>query len=683
MTLLGALIVLLLPGPLAGDDLDSLIAEYRKARSQSGRGGPGRGPGGRGGGRGGFGGDDRAAQQALDKIGQLGSDRALVFLLEELERAPAQFATLSARAALKSTHPRCPGVVFALLGRKPAKVALAVLDAVDPQESPSSGPPGFGRGPFGGRGGFPGAPRRAGVEVDWAKVEDELLRASRAVKEIELKRRLVPVMAKLPGPAAARGIIQTATSSSRPGPDEDLHTAAVEALVAAGANAEVRAWLEKEAFSLAKSNPGMLAVVAESTGRLKIAELRGDIEKLLSHRSEHVVMAAIEALGHLPGQLSHANVKAMARQLDRAKTINDRARILDALARDGSPGALTVVLDSAAKKDRATRAIAAGSLGLAAGNPGAVRALIALLEDDAVEVRSNALLALGKARAKELVPALIARLEKEPVDRLKADALRLLVDMTGRNMGFVVADWRQWWAGAEPGFSFARPDEGSTTRVVADSYFGIDVVSKRIAFLVDVSRSMEWSGGGGFFGGRDPQPEGKSKLDLLKEELTGLLKRLAGDAQVNIITFDGTVREWSKSLQPLSGGGRERAIAFVKGLETGLHTNVFDSLERGLADRRVDTIYLLTDGQPTTGRFVDTPGILRGVREINRVRGVAIHCIAFGEESQLLRALAAENGGVYRYVDPQRPDRGQASGDRPVEDDEPDKPGTERLTGTP
>ena len=141
----------------------------------------------------------------------------------------------------------------------------------------------------------------------------------------------------------------------------------------------------------------------------------------------------------------------------------------------------------------------------------------------------------------------------------------------------------------------------------------------------------------------------------MKDELIGLLKRMPDKTQINIITFAGTVRNWSEKIQALGGGGRERALRFVRGLGTGLHTNVYDSLERGLKDRRVDTVYLLTDGQPTTGRYTDTPGILRGVEELNRVRGVTIHCIAFGEESDLLRKIAEQNGGVYHFVTPGAP----------------------------
>ncbi len=41
------------------------------------------------------------------------------------------------------------------------------------------------------------------------------------------------------------------------------------------------------------------------------------------------------------------------------------------------------------------------------------------------------------------------------------------------------------------------------------------------------------------------------------------------------------------------------------------------------------------------------PDILRAVRRENQTRRVAIHCVSIGMESELLRLLAAANGGRY------------------------------------
>ena len=54
----------------------------------------------------------------------------------------------------------------------------------------------------------------------------------------------------------------------------------------------------------------------------------------------------------------------------------------------------------------------------------------------------------------------------------------------------------------------------------------------------------------------------------------------------------------------------------------GFGTNIFDTLELALKDQRLDTIYLLSDGEPTTGRFRDTDGICRELKAMNRERPV-------------------------------------------------------------
>jgi hypothetical protein len=153
-------------------------------------------------------------------------------------------------------------------------------------------------------------------------------------------------------------------------------------------------------------------------------------------------------------------------------------------------------------------------------------------------------------------------------------------------------------------------------------------------------------GGGGGKGGSKAR-----KIDILKKELVRVLQKLPPDAQINIIKFHATFEPWQKQLQPLAGPGRAKAIQYVQNLQMGTGTNVFDTLESALKDRRVDTIYLLTDGLPTRGRLTEPGAIVEEIGTQNRVRGATIHCIAFGEESDLLKQIAEKNGGQYRFVD--------------------------------
>ena len=93
-------------------------------------------------------------------------------------------------------------------------------------------------------------------------------------------------------------------------------------------------------------------------------------------------------------------------------------------------------------------------------------------------------------------------------------------------------------------------------------------------------------------------------------------------------------------------------------LEAG-KTNSYDALMSALGvtakkgatgdyEVDVDTIFFLSDGRPSYGKFIDTADILREVNEANQLRRIVIHTIALGEfQKDFMRRLAQENGGVF------------------------------------
>ena len=66
------------------------------------------------------------------------------------------------------------------------------------------------------------------------------------------------------------------------------------------------------------------------------------------------------------------------------------------------------------------------------------------------------------------------------------------------------------------------------------------------------------------------------------------------------------------------------------------------------AARDVDEVFVLSDGQPSSGVLTDTDEILRVVGEVNKLRKVRIHAVFAGEGSgaDFMRKLAEQNGGV-------------------------------------
>ena len=443
-------------------------------------------------------------------------------------------------------------------------------------------------------------------------------------------------------------------------------------------NEAARAWLAGGAYDSAGGKIDRLRVLARLAGELKLSAARDQLVELLGHRSRELAISAIEALARIGVD---GSIDEISSALDRPGTdIRLRARALDALA--GSAGGMEFAIRSAASKDPELRAIAMGSLSLRSGDPRAMKALLAGLNDKDSAVCNVALQSLRSLRIKPMMGALIAVLANHTDESFKVKALELLVNVSGQNFGLAAADWQKWWSASEAAFEFPKQEEEGFTSVKKYDldYFGIEVSSKRLGLVVDISSSMrqlvavktesleedeeeEAAGGEGRTrvapakkkkkkpGGIVVKDGKAMKIDILKKEMTRLLKKLPADTFLNMISFDATFRPWQKALQPLKGKGRAKALSYVARITTGSGTNVFDTLEFALKDKRVDTIYLLTDGLPTRGRLTAPAAILKEIKLLNRTRGVTIHTIAFGAESNLLRQLAEQNGGQYRFVD--------------------------------
>ena len=439
-----------------------------------------------------------------------------------------------------------------------------------------------------------------------------------------------------------------------------------------------RTWLGGEAYSSVGGKTDRLYVLARLAAELKLDGAHAELVRLVGHRSRELAITAIEALARIGVGDAFEEISAA---LDRPGVdVRLRARALDALV--ASKRGIEFAIGAASGKDPELRAVAMGSLALRAADPRAMKILLGGLEDLDSSVRNVALRSLRQVRVKSMIGALIRVVDSHPDESFKVRALELLVNASGQNFGLAAVDWKKWWAQSEAAFEFPKQEEEGITSVKKRGleYFGIEVSSKRLGLIADISSSMrrmvavkaesldeeeeeETVGGDGRTrvapvkkkkkkqGGVVVKDGKARKIDILKKELTRLLKKLPADTSLNIITFDATYRSWQKVLQPLRGRGRAKALAYVARIATGSGTNVFDTLEFALKDKRVDTIYLLTDGLPTRGRITAPAAILKEIDVLNRARGVTIHTIAFGAESNLLMQLAERNGGQYRFVD--------------------------------
>lgn len=299
-------------------------------------------------------------------------------------------------------------------------------------------------------------------------------------------------------------------------------------------------------------------------------------------------------------------------------------------------------------KDPAARQAAALELARI-GSEEALQTLIALLGDADTRVRSEAVRAVAARRRLTSVVALIDRLDAES-GKLRLEVHWALRMLTGEDYGARAPRWRTWWAGEGKTFeipSLAQAQEAERARerrrgenISKASFYGIDVVSDRLAFVIDISGSMNAKA-----------YAGKTRIEIAKEELAAVVQRLHADDRFNIITFSGGVQGWERSLVAADEKNRASATSFVERLRANGGTAIYDALAEAFDDSEIDTIYFLSDGDPSAGVVVDPAMIRSEIGRWNSSRHVTIHCIAVGQDHPLLRGLAQDSGGTYRRID--------------------------------
>lgn len=289
------------------------------------------------------------------------------------------------------------------------------------------------------------------------------------------------------------------------------------------------------------------------------------------------------------------------------------------------------------------------------GGPGAFDLLAARLDDPAWPVRAAIVRELSRIPRKESVDLLVARLAKED-GRLKDDIAEALRALTGQNLEAEAEPWRIWWEKSRAGWAppaermkSDTPGEGQQAGVVY--FYGIRTSSKRVVFCLDVSGSMEWSLAG-------QNEKGPPRLDKAKEQLLQALNTLPEDAQFAIVVYGTDVKTWKKSLEPASAKNKASARKYVEDLKPEGATNIFDALVTAMEiaappakgrEPGADTIFFMTDGQPTHGRVTDPHQILDEVTRRNRVLGVTLHTVGVSKDQNaaFLLNLAKRNGGRY------------------------------------
>ncbi len=276
--------------------------------------------------------------------------------------------------------------------------------------------------------------------------------------------------------------------------------------------------------------------------------------------------------------------------------------------------------------------------------------------------RLIALRSLAKRRDASLLQPIVDQMQEE-VGRMQLNFGDVLFDLTGQPFGRRAETWARWLKdqGGKPQLmSQAEVDklraaeadrrlkDISTTDNGREAplFFGIQIVSERVLFIIDVSGSMAEP-----LRAKTVSDKPATRMEVAKKELRDAIGGLPDGAIFNIVPFSGSAMSWQDGGGvPASEETRADAQDWLTLLDASGGTNLYDALQYALDDPDVDTIYLLSDGEPSIGDLIDPQLIRDDIAERNKNRGIEIHSIAIGTGLQVLEWLAEDSGGSYFEV---------------------------------
>ncbi len=271
-----------------------------------------------------------------------------------------------------------------------------------------------------------------------------------------------------------------------------------------------------------------------------------------------------------------------------------------------------------------------------------------------------------------------------------AEIERALRALTGVVEDYTSSEWRKWWEPRKNTFTReeALKQKGLRRRTVVRSrntFFGIEVVSKHILFILDMSGSMKkrdkpipGAADGGSNSGltgtgrtrlqkkQEPQlkqeaapdalPRNRERLYRVQQELIKTIKNLTPDTYFTVMAFNHEIKMLTDTPKPATASFKEQAVQFAQSFRPEGETWTDKAMEKAFELRdKIDTIYLLSDGYPQRQqKLIDMEKIIRYIKEENRFRKIEVNTVGFvqvgRQMARFLATIAKQNGGVYKEL---------------------------------
>ncbi|MEE2855840.1 MAG: hypothetical protein VX949_00440 [Planctomycetota bacterium] len=313
------------------------------------------------------------------------------------------------------------------------------------------------------------------------------------------------------------------------------------------------------------------------------------------------------------------------------------------------------------------------------------RVVLQALYDAEDSVALKAIEVLDKKAHAGSIPHMIRALKhQEDQDRdlsLVAERIReMLQRQTGADL-FAASEWQALWKGNQQVLEKGKKVDpakvtmkGTGVKVEPPAFFGQELLSEKIVFVLDTSISMqerdplpESSGKGKAGGGTevpdrrtggktgDELPASRMRLRRVQRELKRMIRDLPRSFHFCLLSFDEDVKRMSDQLVPATPERKRRAIQFVDNFDPKGFTSTDRALEDAFKIPGVRAIVLLSDGMPyRASDRIDPEQLLDHIVEINRFEHIPINTVGFsatsGNAGGFMEEISRRTGGKYTEV---------------------------------
>ncbi|MEO0652609.1 MAG: HEAT repeat domain-containing protein, partial [Planctomycetota bacterium] len=372
------------------------------------------------------------------------------------------------------------------------------------------------------------------------------------------------------------------------------------------------------------------------------------LEKLLRDRSSAIRAAAIASLAEREGG---GAVEALEKALKRSDSHAEQARMLRSMhaVRGGDPEWVEALVEYTRDERREVRN-AALALVAQLEEPDPLEVLLEAIDHPDWSTRQRVYSALAERGDSAAVAAMVGRTRAES-GRLLADLEAYLWRLTGKPFGRSGRSWEAWWSAEGQGFEVMEEEElrkleGERERrrleeqSSAPDLFGVRIESNAVSLVIDVSGSMVEPTRTPIRGERGPQ-----RITVAVDEIERAINSLVPTAAFNVIAFSDRVFPFAKQAQPADPATKAEALEFVHDLRVTGGTNLHGALVTAFDDPAVDTVIVISDGDPSMGAVIDPFALRRVVADWNAERELVIHTIQIGATLPILTWLSEDSGG--------------------------------------